>query len=297
MSETSSASAPKKNKPKLNSLFIGVALAAAVLLLVASVFFLLRTTRVVEPAALVIGESEVSQELYDEYVALGKKQGLAKKDVQDIVVEYEKNKLMAEKYDIAMPSEYVEEVGAVMTIDVLRQQTDASEDDILSAAQRYNKAFLARISQSNQDGYGVFVYDVPAIKKSTETTEEQAIEAAKKVVGEFREKIVKDDTLAAEVLSEVSAFNADNGLAAQSGATFIVDEEFPYDTAESKSVSSNAYILSLVKDKPIGLTDVLVSGDKSAFFIDILYHQKKVENLAYDVQEAKDKTKVVVYDK
>lgn len=297
MSDTSGAPAPDKHKPKLTSLFIGVGLAVAVLALVASVFFLLRTTRVVEPAALVVGDAEVSQKLYDEYVALGKKQQLSKKEVQDIVVEYEKNKQMATKYKVTVPDEYVKEVGKGVDIAVLQGKSTSADESILETAKQYNRAFLARTTQANQTGYGAFVYDIPANKTPDDAENKQAIDDAREVASKFREKIESKTTGAAEMLSEVRNYNAQNGQAAKTGVYFITEDEVPYDTAESKSVQSNAYILSLIKGKTSGLTDVVVSSEDSAFFVDVLYHQKKVENLPYEVQQAKEKIKVVVYDK
>lgn len=296
MSETSSAPAPKKNKPKLNTLFIGVGLAAAVLLLVASVFFLLRTTKVVEPAALIVGDVEVSQSAFDEYVKLGKEENLTKTQVRDIVVEYEKNKQMAEKFDISVPEEYSKKIGAGMQFGPVNENFD-SKNDILEQAKRYNKTFLARLTQTNQEGYGVFIYDIPAILNGPDADIEAAIEEAKKTATKYRSEIESKKSGAAAVLDEVSSYNASYGQAAKTGAYYITTEKMPYDDPASKSVRSNAYILSQIDDKPLGLTEVMVSGDNSAFFVDVLFKQKKMKDVQYDVQEAKDSIKVVIYDK
>ena len=297
MSETSSAPTPEKNKPKLNTLFVGVGLAIAVLVLVASVFFLLRTTKVVEPAALIVGDVEVSQSVFDEYVSLGKKEGLTKSQVRDIVVEYEKNKQMAKKFDISVPEEYAKQVGAGMQYGLGSETSQTQKDDVFEQAKRYNKTFLARLTQTSQEGYGVFIYDIPAILNGPDADIELAIDEAKKTATEYRNKIESKKSGAAAVLEEVSSYNASYGQAAKTGAYYITTEKMPYDDPASKSVRSNAYILSQIKDKPMGLTEVIVSGDNSAYFVDVLFKQKKMKDVQYNVQEAKDSIKVVIYDK
>lgn len=290
----------QKTTGKRTSILIGVGLAVAVLLLVVTVFWLLKTTKVAEPAALVVGERQVSKAQLEEYISLGKKSGADEKTVRQEVVEYEKNQQMAEKYNISIPDSYVSQIGNQASVDIMALSRSSAAptktDNAYTRVVNYNEAFDARLAQQGRSGYGVFVYEITAQKETSGEDDATALTRAKSVATNFRNKIVNDKQSPADVLTQVKKYNSDYGQAAKTGTYFIEDSKDVVDDSSSGSLLSNAFILQQLKGKGVGVTDVLETKVQSAFFVDVLYEQKQRASIEYEVQRAKETMKVVIYD-
>lgn len=290
----------QKTTGKRTSILIGVGLAVAVLLLVVTVFWLLKTTKVAEPAALVVGERQVSKAQLEEYISLGKKSGADEKTVRQEVVEYEKNQQMAEKYNISIPDSYVSQIGNQASVDIMALSRSSAAptktDNAYTRVVNYNEAFDARLAQQGRNGYGVFVYEITAQKETSGEDDATALTRAKSVATNFRNKIVNDKQSPADVLTQVKKYNSDYGQAAKTGTYFIEDSKDLVDDSSSGSLLSNAFILQQLKGKGVGVTDVLETKVQSAFFVDVLYEQKQRASIEYEVQRAKETMKVVIYD-
>lgn len=269
------------------ALIIGLSLAAAVIVLVVAVFFLLKTTNVVQPVAFKVGDREVTESQLATYVEAGKKSGASEATVRQIVIEHEKNVQLAEKYHIAMPDAFIAQNNG----SVVREQN--SDGNVYIELVRYNQTFTARLAQQALAGYGVIVYEIPV--QAVAGSEEQNLTQAKAIANQFRSQITEQKQEPAKVLDRVSQYTADQGLAAKSGIRFI-PSEIIYDDSATGSVASDAYVLAQIKGKGTGVTEVKESGSRSVFFVDVLFEQKKRTEIASDVQRDKESMKVVEYD-
>ncbi len=283
---------------KKGSLVIGVSLAIAVLVLVAVVFFLLKATNIAAPAALVVGDREVSKAQFDEYVELGKKTNTPAATVKQQVVEYEKNKLSAEKHKLAIPAAYVElsrqdllvsasETGG--SIEALR-----TADDAFTKLRLYNVSFNSFVQLSANDGWGVVLYDIPVIPSNDEAASvSRAQAAAQKLHTQLTDKSI--DTVAA--IEKAQQENI--GQPAQTGLYFIRKDDgaviSQYGGGVYTRLLDPTVMLPYLKDKKPGLTAVQDFNKQSAFFVDVMYEQKKRDNLVDIISKEKSEIRVVDY--
>lgn len=301
MADGGSERTSEARRIRKSSLAIGIGLAVAVLALVAVVFYLIKTTNIVEPVALKVGDREVTKAQYDEYVRLAKARGVLEKDARREVIRYEKNIQIAKQYGIDIPSDYVQQVSSQTQVDQLLQLSrgQAAGPEIKNAyttLQDYNVAFDSRLAQQTMDGYGVFVYEISAQRTSRDGDISEAMKQAHTVAARYRDKIVNKQTTASDVLKEVMEYNAQNGQSAKSGLYFLTKDLAGVDDASSGSVASQAFLLQQVTGKPKGLTDIAESKTGSVYFMDVLYVQKKREQVVNDATSASDKMRVVEYD-
>lgn len=100
------------------------------------------------------------------------------------IVDYEKNKLSADKHGLAIPAAYVElsrqdlvvsasEIGG--SIEALR-----TADDDFTKLRLYNVAFNSFVNLSDNDGWGVVLYDIPVIPSNDEASSVARAQAAAK---------------------------------------------------------------------------------------------------------------------
>lgn len=285
----SSPEGKKEQAPsKKGTLIIGLSLAAAVIVLVATVFFLLKASNVVEPVALKVGDREVTKQQLENYTKSGKAINVSAADVRRTIIEHEKNVQIAKKHDIVVPEAFISRSNS---------GADAAEDnaearDYLKLV-RYNQAFEARLTQLPLAGYGVVVYEIPA--RALTADNKQNLSQAKEVAKQFRSQITDLDQSSAVVLDRVMQYNADEGQTANSGVRFVPSEVI-FDDSATGSLMSDAYLLKQVKDKKTGVTEVQESGTNSVFFLDILFEQKKRTDILSQVQQDKESMKVVEYD-
>lgn len=301
MADSGGEQASNKRRVTKSSLFIGVGLAVAVLLLVAVVFYLLKTAKVVEPVALKVGDNEVSSSQYKEYVRLGKAGGASEAEVKANVVQYEKNVQLSKKYNISIPDDYVQQVNSQDTLDQILQLTRGESSTVTSRNAytdivKYNDAFEARLAQQNLEGYGVLVYEISAQRTTREGDISEAMKQAKSVATRYRNKITSKQATAAEVLNEVKSYNAQNGQTAKSGLQFLTKNTSGFDDSATGSVASQSYLLQQLAGKTEGLTEVKESKTGSVYFIDVLYVQKKRDTVVAEVEQGRNKMKVVEYD-
>ncbi len=327
-----------------------VASVVIVLVIVATLigmFFVFKALNVVDPLALKVGEREVSQTAFNEYVRYGEAQGLDRNEVRDIVIEYEKNLAMADKYNIVMPDEYVtfmsrtargssdtsstngdgvnpsdlakleeaiagsqNEESAAEFSDLNLDHSDTSsneqsrrniraqgEDNALNAAIGYSTVFNLRLAQSALDGYGVFVYEFAAAGMNTGNEATEQVKQTKTLAAEYRKKIIDKELGAAKALEEVIDYGAANARNDFSGAMFVVDEATPSDDGSIANVRSSTYLLQQVKKYPRGVSELIETDANSVFFMNVLFEQKKRDNLRAEIAQAKESTRVVVYDR
>lgn len=283
---------------KKGSLIIGVSLAVAVLVLVAVVFFLLKATNIATPAALVIGGREVSKEQFDEYVELGKKTNTPVAIVKQQVIDYEKNKISAEKHDLKISQAYVElsrqdllvsasEIGG--SIETLR-----TADDDFTKLRLYNVAFRSFVQISGDDGWGIVLYDIPVIPSNDEAESVNRAQAvAKKLHAQLEDKSI------GTVKGIEKAQQENIGQPAQTGLYFIRKSDgavlSQYGGGIYTRLLDPAFMLPYLKDKKPGLTAVQDFNKQSAFFVDVMYEQKKRDNLAEIISKEKSEIRVVDY--
>ena len=287
-----------KGSHKKGSLIIGVGLAVAVLLLVAVVFFLLKTAKVVEPAALVVGEREVSKEQFDEYVQLGKKTSTSATTVKSIVVEYEKNKLVAEKHKIDLPEAYTALSRDDMIAEAGQQPGDVNSlrtaNDALTKLRLYNTAFENYLDQSVEGGWSLVLYDVPVIQS---LDPEASIKDAQDSAKSLREKIANKQLTVPAGVEAAQQLNI--GQPAQSGMYFIRESDGAvigrYGGGVYARLLDPDFIRNQVRGKQPGLSEVQNYNNQSLYFVDLLYTQKKQADLSARINNEKTDMKVVDY--
>lgn len=292
----------KKSGMKKSSLLIGLSLAVAVLLLVAAVFFILKSTNVVEPVALKVGEREVTLKQFDEYVRLGKATATSEADVKKVVTEYEKKQLLAEKYDIRIPDEYVALSRQDMLADAAFGTNGGSidtlrtADDDLTKLRLYNTAFDTYVVQISEGGTAIILYDIPVVASlEPEVAAESALANAK----EIREQINNGDVSSVAAVKKAEQLNI--GQPAQSGMYFIRDADGAvlsrYGGGVYTRLLEPALIQENIKDVKPGLTEVKQHQELSAYFINVLERVEARKDLQAKVETDMAKVKVVDYVK
>ncbi len=290
--------ATKSNAP----LLVGVGLAIAVLVLVATVFLLLKTTHVVEPVALKVGDREVTKALYDKYVDIGKKTSTSEASVKSILVEYEKNKAMAAKYKLDIPDTYVALSRDDMLADAAAQEAGGSlaslrtSEDEVTQLRLYNTAFRNFVREASQGGWAIVLYDIPMVSLlDVDQEKARATAAAEKV----REQLVNKEVTPAEAVDLALEYR--NSEPVQTGMYFIREADGAvlgqYSGGVYTRLLDPTFLPKYLKDKDVGVTKVTVYDDKSAFFADILLKQKKQADLPVKIDTEKAKMKVVDYVK
>lgn len=287
----------RKNKKP----FIVVGSIVTILVVVTIGFFVLKSMEVVTTPALRVGEVEVSQTDFDEYVRLGEKEGMSKDKVRELVVEYEKNRQMAEQFSIDIPDAYIEYAkNEYNSTDVgigARKEGDKREDR-LTLARDYNNIFANRVVQATQAGYGVFVYEFSIPGGLSESTFDARSEQSKAVANKYRKKVADGKETPAAVLEEVLRYNAQNGQTVHSGFYFIPDIEYAGVGESDRYVKSPPYLLSILSDKSTSPMDVRMTDNNSYFFMYKAFEQKAHEGeVAEDIANAKESMRVVVYDR
>lgn len=284
-----------KKKPFLIS--VGV---VVLVTLVLGVFFVLKSLSVVDTPALRIGEVEVSQSDFDKYVELGKSRGMSKAEVRNIVVEYEKNLQMAEKFDVKIPKDYVKYAKneyQATDVGIQARGEGDSRDNLLTNAQDYNHIFDSRVSQASQSGYGVFVYEFGVVGSANESTLDDRLEEARKVANRYKSRITEDKENPADVLDDVVRYNAQEGQTVHSGFYFVPDIEYPGFSESEKYVTSPPYLLSILKKSSEDALKVRQSDDRSYFFMYISFQQDSRDDVSEKINSAKEGIRVVIYDK
>lgn len=287
----------RKNKKP----FIVVGSIVTILVVVTIGFFVLKSMEVVATPALRVGEVEVSQADFDEYVRLGEKEGMSKDKVRELVVEYEKNRQMTEQFSIDIPDAYIEYAkNEYNSTDVgigARKEGDKREDR-LTLARDYNNIFANRVAQAAQAGYGVFVYEFSIPGGLSESTFDARSEQSKAVANEYRKKVSDGKETPAAILEEVLRYNAQNGQTVHSGFYFIPDIEYAGIDESDRYVKSPPYLLSILSDKSTSPMDVRMTDNNSYFFMYKAFEQKAHEGeVAEDIANAKESMRVVVYDR
>lgn len=287
-----------KGSHKKGSLIIGVGLAVAVLLLVAVVFFLLKTAKVVEPAALVVGEREVSKERFDEYVELGKKTSTSAATVKAIVIEYEKNRVAAQKHKIDLPEAYIALSREDMIAEAAQQPGDVNAlrmaSDDLTKLRLYNIAFENYLNQSAEGGWSLVLYDVPVIQS---LDPDASVQRAQNSAKSLRDKIANKQLTVPAGVEAARQLNI--GQPAQSGMYFIRESDGAvigrYGGGVYARLLDPDFIRNQVKEKQPGLSEVQNYNNQSLYFIDLLYTQKKQADLSATINNEKTGMKVVDY--
>ncbi len=304
MSEVASKDKKPGRKIGNNSLYIGIGLVAAVVVLTVGTFLLLRSTKVVDPVALKVGEVEIKQSQLDEYINLGKSSGVTESTVRKTVIEHAKNKQMAEKYKIDMPELYVQRLGNLVTVKPVQVSNNASqasthktEPDAYTQLVYYNRAFATRMSEQQNNGMGIFIYEIGmGFEPGDDAEQTKAKKSTLDIAAQYRNSIAQDTTQAERVLEEVVTYNKQNGMNGQSGIRFI--REYTGDKADIwiGNLASDAYIYETLKNKDTGLSDVYQTTRGSAWFAYTLYKQKVQPKVPAQITEEKTKMKVVIYD-
>lgn len=295
----------RKNKQSTKAsktpLLMGIGLAAAVLALVAAVFFVLKQTDVVEPVALRVGDSEVTKRQFEEYVALGKKTVSSKADVKKVIVEYEKNKAMAEKYDLDIPEAYVALSRTDMVSDAAFGESGGSidtlrtADDEFTQMRLYNSAFATFVEQAAQGGWGIVLYDIPL----SNVPDAELIATTKKQANDIRTQLVDEAIDTETAVEKARALNF--GQPAQTGMYFIRESDGAvisrYGGGFYTRLLEPSFITAYLKDKKVGVTEVTQYEKLSMFFADVMYVQEKREGLTQKIETDKTKIEVVDYVK
>ena len=288
----------RSKKPKKGSVLIGVALAVAVLVLVTVVFVLLKTAKVVEPAALVVGDREVSKEQFDRYVELGKKTGVSEKAVKSIVIDYEKNKLMATKYSIVLPEAYValsrDDMVAAAAQQAGNIDTLRTANDDFTQLRLYNTAFVNYLTQAAQGGWSIVLYDIPVIPSMDEAA---SIKRAHDAAVSLHDRLAAKEVAVPMAVTQAQQLNV--GQPAQTGMYFIRESDGAVMGQYAGGIYTRLldpdFIREQLRGKKPGLTEVKEYQKLSSFFIDLLYTQKKQDNFAATVAKEKTSVKVVDY--
>lgn len=289
-----------RDKIKKKPLLLGVGITVGVIVVALVAFFVLRAMNVVATPALRVGDTEVSQTDFDEYVRLGAKDDLTKSEVRELVVEYEKNRLMAERFDVEIPAEYVkyaknEHNAADVGIQV-REKGDP-RDSLLTKAQDYNRIFDSRVAQMNQSGYGIFVYEFGIPGGLSESTLDARSEQAKSDASKYKSRIADNKESPANVLEDTIRYNAQEGQTVHSGFYFVPDMEYPGMTESDKYVQSPPYLLSILKDASADPIEVRQTDGNSYFFMYELFEQKGRDDVAEEIASTKEGIRVVIYDR
>lgn len=299
MSTSSPEGKKEQEHTKRGTLAIGISLALAVLVLVSVVFFLLKTTNVVDTAALKVGDREVSRTQYDEYIQLAKKTFTSAKDAKEVIVEYEKNKNLAASHKLNIPESLV----ALSRTDMITSAASTGKanltslrtaDDAFTQLRLYNTAFTNYVQQSTVGGWGVVLYDIPVIPS---TNEADAVKRARSSAEALRKELADKKITVAEAVARAQQLNI--GQPAQSGFYRIREEDGAvlgqYGGGMYARLLAPDFILSYLKSKQPGLTDVQDFEKRSVFFTDILYAQKKDAKLPGMIEKEKTEMKVVDY--
>ncbi|KKW01783.1 MAG: hypothetical protein UY35_C0024G0002 [Candidatus Saccharibacteria bacterium GW2011_GWC2_48_9] len=292
----------KKSGMKKSSLFIGLSLAVAVLLLVAAVFFILKSTNVVEPVALKVGEREVTLEQFNEYVRLGKATTTSEADVKKVVTEYEKKQFLAEKYDITIPEEYIALSRQDMLADAAFGTSGGSidtlrtADDKLTKLRLYNTAFDTYVVQVSDGGTAIILYDIPIVASlEPKAAAESAIANAK----DIREQIKEGNVSSVAAVKKAEQLNI--GQPAQSGMYFIRSSDGAvlsrYGGGVYTRLLEPTLIQENIKNAKPGLTEVKQYQQLSAYFINVLERVEARKDLQANVETDMEKIKVVDYVK
>lgn len=298
MTERGGEATTNIRRMKKGSLMIGVGLAVAVLLLVATVFYLLKTTNVVEPAALKVGDREVSKEQFERYVELGKKTSTSEAVVKAVVVEYEKNKLMAAKHGIKFPDSYVALGREDMVANAAQQSGSINAlrtaNDDFTKLRFYNTAFRNYLVQSAHGGWSIVLYDIPITALYDDAA---ATKRAHDSAVSLHDRLATKQVSAVDAVAEAQALNV--GQPAQTGLYFIRESDGAVLGQYSGGVYTRLldpnFIRDQVRGKQPGLTEVKEYEKLSSFFVDLLYTQKKQDNLAATITKEKAGIKVVDY--
>lgn len=298
-----STSSPEGKKvqthTKKGSLIIGISLAVAVLVLVSVVFFLLKTTKIVDTAALKVGDREVSRAQYDEYVRLAKKTATSEKDAKEVIIEYEKNKNLASKHNLDIPATLV----ALSRTDMVTATASSGKgnltalrtaDDGFTQLRLYNTAFTNYVQQAAVGGWGIVLYDVPIVPFVNEA---DSTKRARDAAQSLRQEIVDKKITSAEAVTKAQQLN--ESQPAQSGFYRIRAADGAvlgqYGGGMYARLLAPDFLLSYLKSKQPGLTEVQDFEKRSAFFVDVLYVQDKNEKLPDTVDKEKTQMKVVDY--
>lgn len=287
----------RKNKKPF---FIAGGVLAVVLVLVIG-FFVLKSLQVVATPALRVGEVEVSQADFDEYIRLGKQEGMSKDKVRELVVEYEKNRQMAEQFSVDIPEIYVEYAKNEYNstdVGIGTREAGDKRDDKLTKARDYNSIFANRVAQATQAGYGVFVYELAIPGGLSESTFDARADGTRAVAEKYRGRILDDRESPAAVLEEVLRYSAQNGSTVHSGFYFIPDIEYAGVSESDKYVKSPPYLLSILKSESANPMGIRMTDNDSYFFMYKAFEQKAHEGeIAEDIANAKEGMRVVVYDR
>lgn len=299
MSDSLGDKTQKQTSAKKGSLMIGISLAVAVLALVAVVFFLLKTTKVVEPVALKVGDREVTRVQYDNYIELAKKTSTTPATVKQTVIQYEKNKAMADKYKLNIPDTYIElsrqdmlvaagEAGG-SSIEALR-----TANDDFTKLRLYNAAFDNFVRLSTEDGWGIILYDIPVIPSNDEAV---SVARAQEQAKAIRAELVAKKITSVQAVEKAQLANI--GQPAQTGMYFVRKSDgtvlSQYGGGVYTRLLDPTVMLPYLKDKPVGLGDVQNYEKKSVFFVDIMFSQKKRDNLPETIKNEQASMKVVDY--
>lgn len=288
----------RDSRVKKGSVFIGVALAIAVLVLIAVVFVLLKSAKVVQPAALVVGDREVSKEQFERYVELGKKTSTSAAAVKSVVIEYEKNQLAAAKHNIKLPETYIELSRDDMIVNAAQQSgaLDAlrTANDDFTKLRLYNTAFHNYLSQSSEGGWSIVLYDIPVIPSPDEAA---SVKRAHNAAVSIHDRLVAKQVPAVNAVAEAQSLNI--GQPAQTGMYFIRESDGAvlgqYGGGVYTRLLDPNFIREQVRGKQPGLTEVKEYETRSSFFVDLLYTQKKQDSLIATVTKENAGTRVVDY--
>lgn len=293
------APSEKRNgRVKKGSVLVGVALAVAVLVLIAVVFILLKTAKVVEPAALVVGDREVSKEQFERYVELGKKTSTSAAIVKSVVTEYEKNQLVAKKHNIKLPEAYIALGREDMVANAAQQSGGVNAlrtaNDDFTKLRLYNTAFHNYLSQSSEGGWSIVLYDIPVIASLDEAN---SLKRAHDSAVSLHDRLAAKQVSAVNAVAEAQALNI--GQPAQTGLYFIRESDGAvlgqYGGGVYTRLLDPNFIRDQVRGKQPGLTEVKDYEKLSSFFVDLLYTQKQQDGLVASVTKEKAGIKVVDY--
>ena len=292
-----------------SSLAIGIGLAVAVLALVAVIFYLLKATNVVETAALVVGDREVSRADYDKYVKAGKELGVSEANAKKIIIEHEKNRNIADKYEIELPDTYVElnrdnmivEASAQKLGGTVEQLTEA--DDSLTELRIYNAAINKYLGDSVSDGWAIVMYDAPYFNTVPDSVGDPALQdtteakaAAETFLKDLRTRL-KDETVSTkDAIAELKDFTA--GRAEQTGMRFVQkssDNEDVFNSQMRAGVFDQEFLPGFLEKQKTGLSEVSDYDGRNALFVDVLFSQKGDAELLGKTSEDKEQMKVVDY--
>lgn len=299
MSEVASKDKKPGRKIGNNSLYIGIGLVAAVVVLTVGTFLLLRSTKVVDPVALKVGEVEIKQSQLDEYINLGKSSGVTESTVRKTVIEYAKNTQMAKKHEVDMPQEFVSWYSKNSIASALPIQGHAGQgtNNNYSKLVSYNLAFGQRVAEANYNGRGIFLYDiVPQLVSGDDAEKNKSKEKAKQDAQRLRDAVSRGELPLEQLLEDLTRDNESGGVGNESTFKFIHEYTGPKEDIWVGSLASAAYVYETIKGGGVGISKVEQSNKGGAWFAYTLYVQSKQPELAGKIAEDKLRMKVVEYD-